>query len=292
MKVVHLTDLHVQTTPRLRELANKRLIGSANLFLLGRKAKFSADAQRAAVAAALAEAPDLVIITGDLTAQALDSEFEAASALLTPLLNAAPAVILAGNHDTYVAEASPGARMRPWFGAWMGPSVPYLHAFGAVAVLTLDTCRTHVLSSGHTPSEQLPQAAALLAGLPARDRPFVFLAQHYPLRGRDGAPYGPWTRALSNAAEVEAMIATTDRIGAVLHGHEHHGFRSEIPGAAGPVPILNPGASGYAFLPEQRRTAHLNVYDVDRDGLHGVRRLRWDGSAFADEPGGAYATGR
>jgi hypothetical protein len=55
---------------------------------------------------------------------------------------------------------------------------------------------------------------------------------------------------------------------------------------------LNPGASGYAFLPERDRTAHLNVYEVDARGIHDVRRLRFDGTRFNPEPGGAYSTGR
>lgn len=292
MKVVHLTDLHVQTIPRLTELGNKRLIGSANLFLLGRSAKFSAQVQAAAVATARALEPDLVIITGDLTAQALDSEFEAARALLDPLLERTPAVIIPGNHDTYVAEPFPGARMRRWFGDWMGAGSPHLHIYDEVAVLTVETCRSALLSSGHTPPEQLEAAARLLAQLPAEARPFVFLALHYPLRGRRGEPYGPWTRALSNAAVVERFIAGTDRIDAVVHGHEHHGFRTTVPGAAGPVTILNPGASGYSLITDQNRTAHLNVYTVEGRQITELRRLRWDGRSFDDEPGGAYATGR
>ena len=73
MRVVHLTDLHVQVAPRASELFGKRLLSTANLYLLGRSAKFSADAQRAAVATGVAAAPDLVIIPGDLPAPALSS---------------------------------------------------------------------------------------------------------------------------------------------------------------------------------------------------------------------------
>lgn len=292
MRVVHLTDLHVMVPPRPRELLGKRLVGSANLFVLGRAAKFRPEVQAAAVATARDLEPDLVVITGDLTAQALDAEFEAARALLDPLIRRVPTVILAGNHDTYVREPAPGATMRAWFGDWMGPELPHLHQHGEVAVLTLETSRASLLSSGWTPPEQIARAREILAALPARGGPFVFLALHYPLRGRRGEPYGPWTRALSNASEVEALLAETDRVDAVLHGHEHHGFRTTIQTAAGPIPILNPGASGYALLPELGRTAHLNVYEVDRSGIQDIRRLRWDGVVFADEPGGPYATGR
>ncbi len=289
MKVVHLTDLHVQTAPRAREFTAKRLIGTANLYLLGRRTKFSRQVQQAAVRATVAEKPDVVVITGDLTAQALDAEFSEARELLDPILRDTPAVLIPGNHDTYVREPTPGDRMRDVFGPWMGDGMPWLHRFDDVSFLTLETCRAHPLSSGVTPPEQLPRASALLEQ--ARDS-FTFLCIHYPLRDRRGEPYGPSTRALSNADEVEAWLASTDGVQAVLHGHEHHGFRTEISTAGGRIPILDPGASGYNYLPDKDRTAHLNVYEVDGSGLHGVRRLRYDGSAFIEEPGGAYATGR
>ena len=64
-----------------------------------------------------------------------------------------------------------------------------------------------------------------------------------------------------------------------------------MPGAAGPIPILNPGASGYAWLPQRGRTAHLNCYEVDGDGIHDVSRFAWDGARFLPEAGGAYASG-
>ena len=270
-------------------MTGKRLIGSVNLYVLGRKSKFSAAVQRAAIEAAVQVQPDVVVFTGDLTAQALESEFEAARALMDPLLSRFPAVLIPGNHDTYVREAVPGERMRRWFGRWMGEQAPWLHTFDGVAFLYLETCRLDVLSRGLTPSQQLTDAQRLLEQ--AGDR-FVFLCQHYPLLSRRGAPYGPATRALQNAQAVEAFLQGTDRIGAILHGHEHHGFRVDIPTGGGPRPILNPGASGYAFLPQHDRTAHLNIYEVDQNGIHDVQRLRYDGSAFTPEPGGAYATGR
>ena len=215
-------------------------------------------------------------------------EFAAARALLQPVLDRFETVIIPGNHDVYVPEPRPAGTMRAHFGPWMGEQTPWLHVFDEVAFLAIETCRPHLLSSGRTPAGQLEAAAALLD---AADGRFVFQIQHYPLRDRHGAPYGPSTRALVDAAEVEAFLARTDRVGAVLHGHEHHGFRTEIPTAAGPVPIFDPGASGYAHLPDRGRTAHLNVYEADRGGLHSVRRLCFDGAHFVPEPGGPYATG-
>lgn len=289
MRVVHLTDLHVQCAPRFADLWGKRLIGSANLYLFGRQSHFTAAAQAAAVEAACALKPDAVVITGDISAQALDSEFEQARALLEPLIQLAPTVVIAGNHDTYVREDAPGARLRRWFGDCMGAEAPSLRRIGDVAFLHIETCRTALLSSGHCDPDQLPRATELLQDA---DDCFVFLCQHYPLRGRDGEPYGPSTRNLSNAAELEAWIGDNDAVDAILHGHEHHGFRGALTAGGRTVPILDPGASGYAFLPDQRRTAHFNVYDVDGGGLHAVDRYSFDGERFVAEAGGAYATGR
>jgi 3',5'-cyclic AMP phosphodiesterase CpdA len=289
MKIAHITDIHVQAPPRLSEMTGKRLLGTANLYLLGRKSKFSLAAQEAAVASVVAAEPDVVVFTGDLTAQALDAEFSAARELLDPILSRFPAVMIPGNHDTYVREATPGDRMRDLFGQWMGAGTPALIEHDDVAFVTLETCRCHPLSSGVTPPEQLADAARLIAE--AGDK-FTFLCIHYPLVGRRGEPYGPATRALSNGEAVREWVAQTAGIDAIVHGHEHHGFRTDLPGPSGPVTVLNPGASGYAFLPDQDRTSHLCFYTVEDGLLQHVDRLRFDGEAFHPEPGGAWASGR
>jgi 3',5'-cyclic AMP phosphodiesterase CpdA len=289
VKIVHLTDLHVQCAPRWQDLLGKRLIGSTNLYLMGRKDHFSREVQEGAIRAALAETPDLVVITGDLTAQGLDSEFALAREMLDPLLTRGPAVIIAGNHDTYVSEARPAERMREVFSPWMGRQSPHLHLEAEVAFLCVETCRAHPLSSGLTPARELQDAAALLPQVGDR---FLFLCLHYPLRGRRGEPYGPWTRALSNAAEVERWLLAQDRVGAVLHGHEHHGFTTTVPSGRGPIPIYNPGASGYNRDPVRDRTAHYTVYEADRCGISSIRRRRWNGSDFEPEPGEAWSSGR
>ena len=289
MKIVHLTDLHFQVPPRVNELWGKRLLGTVNLYVLGRHSKFSREVQEAAIRRTVAEAPDVVVFTGDLTAQALDAEFSEARQALDPILSRFPAVMIPGNHDTYVRENVPGTRMRELFGKWMGEQSPWLHCFDDVAFLSVETCRAHPLSTGLTPQGELERASRCLEE--AGDR-FVFLCIHYPLRSRRGEPYGPRSRALANASEVEDFVARSPQIDAVLHGHEHHGFQTTLQAGSRHLPILNPGASGYAYLPDRDRTAHLNIYDVDSQGISSIRRLRFDGRDFEEEPGGAYATGR
>ena len=289
MRIAHITDIHVQAPPRLGEMTAKRMFGTANLYLLGRKSKFSLAAQQAAVEAVIAGKPDVVLFTGDLTAQALDAEFSQARALLSPILDQFPTIMIPGNHDTYVREQTPGDRMRDLFGPWMGDGMPSVEVVNEVAFVRLETCRCHPLSSGYTPEAQLADAAALLNGL---EEQFTFLCIHYPLLGRDGQPYGPASRALANGESVRQFVHQTPGINAIVHGHEHHGFQTTIDGPGGPIPILNPGATGYAHLPDQHRTSHLCFYTVENGELAQVERLRFDGEQFSPEPGGAFSTGR
>jgi predicted phosphodiesterase len=289
MLIAHMTDIHVQTPPRLGEMTTKRMMGTANLYLLGRRSKFSTAAQEAAVGAVVDKEPDAVIFTGDITAQALDAEFSRARSLLDPILSRFPTVMIPGNHDTYVREQTPGDRMRDLFGAWMGTGSPSLQMIGDVGFLSLETCRCHPLSSGYTPEDQLTKAAELLK---QNNAAYTFLCIHYPLLGRRGEPYGPATRALSNAESVRQFIHETPGIDAIVHGHEHHGFRTTIAGPERSIDILNPGASGYAHLPEQDRTAHLCFYTIDDGTLTKVERMRFNGETFEPEPGGAFSTGR
>ena len=79
---------------------------------------------------------------------------------------------------------------------------------------------------------------------------------------------------------------------AVVHGHEHHGFRTDLQVAGGHIPIFDPGSGGYAWMPERRRAATMNVYEIGSGGALRVERYVYGPDGFLPEEGGAYATGR
>ncbi len=58
------------------------------------------------------------------------------------------------------------------------------------------------------------------------------------------------------------------------------------------MPIFNPGASGYASLPDKGRRAHFTVLNILGRRLE-VDRFAWDDElqTFIPEPGGPYTTG-
>ena len=93
MRIAHATDIHWFVPPTPRQLGFKRVLGTANLYLRGRRHHFDRGAQRALVAHLRRVEADLILITGDLTAQALPAEFEN-----RPLRSAAAAGRTAGVH--------------------------------------------------------------------------------------------------------------------------------------------------------------------------------------------------
>lgn len=282
MKIAHITDIHFQTAPNAGDLLYlKRLMGSTNLYILGRKSKFSAYAQEKSIEKLLSTKPDLVIITGDITAQALDAEFLLAQEKLHPIISTIPTVLQAGNHDAYVEKFPP--KMRACFGETLVQDGVDYKEYGDVGVLTIESCQPSLLSQGYVEPSYLEKASMLLDNATAS---FVFLCMHYPLLGRRGEKYGPSTRALRNADMVLEWLSKQSKIHAYLHGHEHHGYQTSIPTAIGNIPSINPGVSGYKPDNNQQRYPHFCVYTVENGKLLDIDRYRFrdDEYQLEDKP--------
>ena len=286
MRIAHLTDIHFQSDPTFNDLQHlKRLMGSTNLYLFGRKSKFSLDSQRKSIQKIVDLKPDLVIITGDLTAQALKPEFEMARQELDPILSRFPTVIQAGNHDTYIHPHPP--IMRSLFNQWLMAKGADYRSFQEVGVLCVESCQPSLLSQGFVDPENLKKANELLTH---KYEPFIFFCMHYPLLNRHGEPYGPQTRAIKNAPIVLDWLKTQSKIHAYLHGHEHHGYRTEISIQDATIPSLNPGVSGYAIDAKRQRFPHVGLYTVHQGRLVNVERFCLKGEVFEKEPHPAFSS--
>ncbi len=294
MQIAHATDIHWMVPPELGNLNVKRFLGTANLYLRGRRHDFTDEVQAALMEHVLELSPDLFIVTGDLTAQALPQEFEKAHAALQPILERIPTFLIAGNHDVYTYGAQRENRMRSVFGAWMGEASAAVtrHDCENTTCLGLDPNRPmYVRSSGIIPEDQLIALAEILHD-PDLEGRFVVLAIHYPVLDRRGAVYDGSTHGLINArALIDVLQRAPRRPDLILHGHEHHGFHVELDLDGDKIPIYNCGSSGYAFKPKKRRSGAMNVYAVQGSSLEGVERYLYDGERFSVEPGGAYSTG-
>lgn len=298
MRIAHATDIHWFVRPKLLDLRSfKRSLGAMNLYLGGRRHHFPDHVQTEMVAFIRSLEPDLFCLTGDLTSTALESEFAKARAQLEPLLSSIPTFIIPGNHDVYTPGAQRERRIQKWFGEWMFLDDSGLgrRDFGDVTVFGLDPNRaTRISGSGEVPRAQLDALAAALRDPEVLAERTVVLCVHYPLIDRKtGALYDGWEHGLANAGEVVRVLAEAPRRpDFILHGHEHHGYRSMVALPDGTsIPVFNSGSSGYTN-PAKFRGAAVNVYTVEPGAPIVVARYLHGKEGFIAEPGGAYATGR
>lgn len=293
IQILHATDIHWFCPPTPGQLLSKRALGMANLYLRDRKSHFSRTVQARLCERLKAMEADALVISGDLTALATTREFELAHHHLAPALSRRPSLVINGNHDVYTSGAARTDRIATSFGTWLhrvGDGVSELTLPG-ITLLGLEVCRPHLTASGLAKAPALQRLVERLNHAPADHA--VLLTLHYPLVGRDGEPYDEWEHGLWNAREVIDAIGSASRPpSAIVHGHVHHGYRQTIRIGDQEVPQLNPGSSGYAWMPEKHRAACFNRYTFEGTRLAGVERFRFDGEDFAVEPGGPYATGR
>ena len=294
MKIVHVTDLHFYRPAPAGRLLGKRFLAAVNLSLGGRAAAFGGAARDALVDDVLGQDPDLVVITGDLTAQATHAEFEAAAAALSPLLQRFPTVLLAGNHDRYTHGSMRTRRMESYFGAfmdggswtdgrWVAPDVklpPAVFHADPVTVISLDTARPDLLSRGRVDADQLHRLEVLLDGGELADR-LVLLALHYPPLTPGGEPYTHPTHGLVGVQSLLDVLREHP-VDAVLHGHDHHWHVTTLATSDDrAIPVLNGGSSGHA--PGEDRSPGYFVLETDDGALTSVTRRVFDQDAYRDQ---------
>jgi Icc protein len=226
---------------------------------------------------------DHLVVTGDLTFSAEPREFERAAEMLKAFASAGKLTVVPGNHDVWTEESVETGR----FLRAVGPdgrgmrraqaSYPQVVPLGDEAVLVaLDSARygdEPFDTPGRLGSEQIRAARELAREHSKQGRAIVLAFHHHVVL--------PPERVSSDAAVARMPLADADQvvrlvaevpIAAVLHGHRHTAFRVDLPGAAGPTPVLCSG-SGSRVADEPVRRARAYVYEIDRTGLRSVEAL-------------------
>lgn len=288
MRLAHATDIHWFSPPRLRDLELKRVWGTLNLYVRGRRHEFDPNVQDTLVSHLLSLKPDLVLITGDLTAQALPSEFEIAKRALTPLLDSVPTLVLPGNHDVYTPKSSRARLFWKTFGPWAGDRDDTgltrrdLHD---TTVFGLDPTRpTTFGASGLIPERQLTALGDALSRQEMVGRNLV-VGIHYPPIDRRGVIYDGARHGLLNArALVDLLSHVPHKPCLIACGHVHHGFRAELSLPGGDlVSVINCGTSGQTYEPHRGRAASMGLYTLEENKISSVQRFVHDGARFVSE---------
>lgn len=213
-RIAHVSDLHLlepehrnrsgQSRWRLQYLSAKRRLDSA-------------DRQTRTLAALVqARSADHLVITGDLTEDAHDAQFELVAELLDQSGWAPASVTLVpGNHDAYGPDT--------WARALAGPLRPYaasslpggrIELSDAVLVPLITAVEQFwARSSGKLDLSHLSDLNELVES--AAGRAIVLLMHHPPFK-----VLGQWAHGLLNHVDIRDLLLTHPEIH-LLHGHIH-----------------------------------------------------------------------
>jgi 3',5'-cyclic AMP phosphodiesterase CpdA len=261
-RLAHLSDPHLLPAPRprLTELLDKR-----GLKLIDWHRRRAPPHDMAVLAALLddlrAQAPDHIVVTGDLVNFGFDAEYAPALAFLTGLGAAEDVSLVPGNHDCYVRPTASHAE-KFWAdhmcGDDGGTGFPYLRRRGRIAIVGVSSAvpTWPLAATGWIGAPQAERLTKLLAGLREDGLFRIVLVHHSPVAGS--------TTPLRHLADAVLFRDALARSGAelVLHGHNHRASSATIPGPLGPIPVIGaPSASATAG--SKYEPASYNVVEID-----------------------------
>ncbi len=279
MKIAHLSDLHVLSLEGVSpwRFFNKRLTGYANLRLKRKHV------HRPAYVRAIAQEirrtnVDHVVITGDVTNLALESEFELAKRLLEDDLGLDPrdVSIVPGNHDLYTRGAMTKKRFSSYFADYLksdlpelavdvgGGRFPFVKLRGPAAIIGLSSAvpRPPFVAAGKLGKKQIAALGDVLRHPEVKKRTPVVLLHH--------PAHNPLSRVktllegLHDAALLWTGVRDLTR-GLVLHGHLHTRVQRALPTSLGRLHAV--GATSASLHHEAAaKMAGFNLYEIGDAG--------------------------
>jgi len=274
VKIAHFSDLHLlalEGVPVHRFL-NKRLTGWANLRL--KRGSIHRSGYVRAIAREIARLGiEHVVVTGDLTNLALESEYELVQDVLDKDLGMDPSrvTIVPGNHDVYTRGALTSRRFERYLSPYLqsdlpslavdtgGGRFPIVKLRDHVALVALSSAvpRAPLIAAGEVGKAQIAALARVLAHAEVAGRTVVLVLHHPAVHS--------WTRVkayaegLRDAPDLLSELRHLTR-GLVLHGHLHRRIQRSITVPGGMLQVGATSASLHHAEPD--RMAGFNVYDV------------------------------
>ncbi|WP_223635686.1 metallophosphoesterase [Corallococcus sp. EGB] len=259
MRFIHCSDVHLTADYRRlapRPLGWRRWLALPELLLGGRAQAYARAARTlsAIVREAKTHDADHLILSGDLTACALDGEFQAARDALGEWgEDRRRCTVIPGNHDVYTPGSVRAARFERYFGHLLESDLPehrregrypFVRLVGSgAAVVGLCSARLPLvpgISRGFIGRAQLEGLAAVVADPRLAGRALLVVVHHAPLTSRGELATGPW--GLRDGAALCRLLPGSRH--AVLHGHIHQRFHHQATGT-GPH-LFGAGSSTFA----------------------------------------------
>ena len=225
-------------------------------------------------------AVDHLLVTGDLTMSGEATELERAKKLLAPWIETDRLTLVPGNHDVWSRASAEQYRFLRLLGAdGKGMKQPwrvYPHRVdlaSEVTLVALDSARwgdDPRMTAGALGVEQLAAARELIRDASRQGRAVVLALHHHVVLPRERVESDVYLEKmpLADADRLVRLLAEVP-VAAVLHGHRHTAFRMELPGIAGPVPVICAG-SGSRSADEPARRPRAMIHGIDRGGIRSV----------------------
>jgi 3',5'-cyclic AMP phosphodiesterase CpdA len=241
MRFLHCSDVHITgdyVTPSIFQLGWRRLPALGELYLRGRIRNFSnAPATLRQIAQDVGRHhADHLIVSGDVTAYALDEEFDGARAALEPYASdPRRCTVIPGNHDTYTPDTVRELRFERRFGHLLASDLPevaregpfpFVRLLDGAAVIGLKSARVPFVpgaSFGVIGNRQLEGLDAALSSPKLMGRAVLVVVHHAPL-DKKGRP-DKLHHGLVDARALFKLVRGPRF--AVLHGHIHHRYHHE-----------------------------------------------------------------
>lgn len=279
MRIAHFSDLHLLSLEGVpaRRFLNKRFTGWVNLRL--KRGSIHRAAYVRAIAREIARLEvGHVVVTGDLTNLALESEYELVRDSFERELALDPSrvTIVPGNHDLYTRGALASRRFERYLAPYLesdlpdlavdvgGARFPVVKLRGDVAIVALCSAvpRAPLVAAGELGTAQLAALTRILTHAEVTKRTAV-VALHHP------AVHG-WSRVKAHLEGLRDAAALLEELrplagGLLVHGHLHRRIQRAVPTETGQ--LLQVGATSASLHhDEPDRMAGFNVYDVG-DGM-------------------------
>lgn len=229
MHIAHISDLHVARHPAFGDYNAKRLLGYVN-YRLFRGRRYQEHVAAAALETMLSHSPDLVLLTGDITQHGLDTEFEAAETLLSPITaKGIPILVVAGNHDIYgYSDHARLTRFIKDMAAGLEPDVHGIYRFPEVEILTLAQGIPTPIFFAHGRQDQDELSRARNAWTEPPNGTMRLVCGHYPVIDTHGGRL-LYFRGLREADSLVEFCAGHGVAG-YFCGHNHRRFAADMPG--------------------------------------------------------------
>jgi len=161
-------------------------------------------------------APDVVVVSGDLTQRARSAQFRQARAFLDELPT--PQIVVPGNHDVPLYNVvarflSPLNKYRKYINRDLEPTF----VDGRIAVVGLNSARSLTIKNGRLNPQQLERVRARLAPLPEHLTKIV--VTHHPL----DLPSDPSDKDVIGRARLAMQTFAACGVDILLAGHVHVG---------------------------------------------------------------------